>query len=134
MSDGLVASALNTYHDGGWTAIAATPFVSLHSDVPGTNGAHELSGNGYSRQCCTVGTSSGGIKQNSTAVSFGPASGSQWSIKYYALWTAAVNGTFLGYWTLRDDEGTPLAQAVSVPVDSVAKFSAGELKFTLANT
>lgn len=133
MADGFTTAARNTYHDAGWAAIAATPFVSLHSGDPGTTGANECSSNGYSRQACSIGSSTGGVKQNATAITFGPAATADWSILYYALWTAQTDGTFLGYWTLKDVNGDPLLVAAAVPVDSVAKFAAGELKFTIAD-
>ena len=132
MADGLIAAALDLYHDAGWTGLGASLYLSLHSGAPSTTGANELSANGYARQACTIGASSSGTKTNANSINFGPAT-AQWSILYYGLWTAVSGGTFLGYWTLRDSGGTVLGSAATVPIDQLARFAAGELDFVLAN-
>ena len=138
MAAGLVAAALDDFVDAGFAGLGATLFVSLHSANPSTTGANEVAAsggpaNGYARKQVTLAASSAGVKANSAALTFGPAS-AEWSIWYYGLWTAATGGTFLGYWTLRDNADALLLAAETVAVAASAVFSIGELTFTVVNT
>ena len=130
MADGYIAAALDTFHNAGFTAVTATPYVSLHSTSPGTVGNGELSGSGYARQALTLTSSSAGSKHNSADVVFGPAS-ADWSVHYYGLWSAITGGTFYGYWTIRDVGGTPLVSAITINNTQQATFATGNLVFTL---
>lgn len=89
--DGIVNAFLRN------TALAYTPYMSLHSGDPGTTGANELTGNGYGRVAPTFGTGAAAKAVANTApCDLGPATGSNWAAAtYLGCWSATTNGVFL---------------------------------------
>jgi len=58
--------------------------VSLHTGNPGTTGANELTGGGYTRQTPTWGTAAAGVIETTASMVFPIAAGN--SISYVGLW------------------------------------------------
>jgi hypothetical protein len=67
-------------------------FISLHTDDPGTTGANEVSGAGYSRASITWNTASGGSRTNSNAIAITIPAGT--TVTYFGLWSASTAGTY----------------------------------------
>jgi hypothetical protein len=71
-----------------------TYYLSLHSATPGTTGASEFSGGGYTRQAIVFSTWSSGATANNAAIAV-PNAGST-SATYVGVWTAVTAGTYIG--------------------------------------
>lgn len=93
MSNSLVDARLNAMLDN---LSAALDEVSLHDGFPGTTGANEISGGGYSRQSITWNAAATGALNSSNAPAFSVASATtvRW-IGYYD--TGASPDAFAGY-------------------------------------
>ncbi|MFW6090151.1 MAG: phage tail fiber protein [Gemmatimonadota bacterium] len=78
--------------------------LALHSSDPGSSGANEVSGGGYSRVAVASGDwdapSSGELELNTDKSFSTPADQTVHSI---GLWSASSGGTFLGYGTPTGD-------------------------------
>ena len=84
-------------------------FVSLHTGAPGSNGANEKSGDGYSRvqvpdggwQFPSVSVSNVYSVSNRGQLNFADATGDySVSIKHAGFWSASTGGTFYGSFAL----------------------------------
>lgn len=101
----------------------AQAWIALHSGDPGDDGANELSGNGYGRKAGTFSAPSSGATSNSGALTFGPATGSNWAeAGYFGVWDAETDGNFLG--------GGAVSVARTVLVGEYAEWAIGELDVT----
>jgi len=108
----------------GWLngLFGGTIYVSLHSADPGNTGASELSGNGYSRVDGTgdFSTATTATLSNTNAITFGPATGSDWlQATYFGFWSAGSGGTFYG--------GFPLTVPKTIEVGDTGTFGVGDL-------
>lgn len=146
--NGLLAAPLQTFANGAFQGLVVTPATTqtLYAGLlgigdPTTDHASiEISktGTGYARQAVLLSAADAtGLKKNaSAAVIFGPnISVSDWTIVYYGLWTAATNGTFLGFWTIRDvATGDKINEAEGVAVEpaSSAVFAVNAMQFTVS--
>lgn len=74
------------------TPLQLSPYVALHSDDPGDNGANELSGNNYARVAMLFDVPSGGAIQNTALVPMPTASANWSAAPYGALWDALSGG------------------------------------------
>ncbi len=103
-----------------------TVYVALFETDPGEAGAGtESSGGGYARQAVTFGAPSNGSGSNSGDITFGPATGSDWTqVTHYGFFDAVSAGNYLG--------GGSLTAAKTVAVGETAKFSTGNLTATMA--
>lgn len=63
-------------------------FMSLHTGDPGTTGANEYAGSGYSRQALSFGAASAGVV-NAAAVSFPVAADT--TITHIGIWDGSSN-------------------------------------------
>lgn len=109
------------------TALAvAQPYASLHSGDPGLVGSSELSGNGYARKASTFGVPAAAATDNTAAVTFGPASGGDWTAAtHFGLWDQeAAGGNFLG--------GAALTNARTILSGQYGEFAIGALDFSAA--
>lgn len=104
------------------SAISAI-WCSLHSGDPGDNGANELAASfGYARQNVTAAfpASASAALANTSAITFGPASGTNWAqATYFGFWSAVTAGTFYG--------GFALTNPQTVQVPNTASFAIGDL-------
>lgn len=71
---------------------AAATWISGHTADPGTTGANELSGGGYTRVQTTWSPASGNEKVGTTAVLTVPTGN---TVTHWGLWTAITSGTFM---------------------------------------
>jgi hypothetical protein len=115
-------SVLNVLRSG--TISTITPYIGLLSAAPSdTAGGTELTAGGYARQAVTFGAPSGGsprVIANTAAVTFGPATGSDWpSATHFGVYTASTAGTLL-YWVA-------LPTAKTVQVGDTGAFAIGAL-------
>lgn len=106
------------------TALAKTPYVSLHSGDPGLDGSNELSGSNYGRVAATIGAPTSGAASNSAAVTFPTASGDWSEATYFGVWDASTSGNFLG--------GAALDTSRTVLNGQYAEFAIGDLDITVA--
>jgi hypothetical protein len=116
-----------------WTTTSAgslsrptTWWVALHagssapSDATGSTG--ELSGSGYTREQATF-TQSGQTMTLASDITFGPATGSWGTVKWFSIWSAASSGNFLAWNALSSNR--------SVGSGDSAKFTTSNLTITL---
>jgi hypothetical protein len=104
----------------------AQSWASLHSGDPGLTGTNELSGNGYGRKAVTAGApvAHSGATDNTGAVTFGPATGSNWAqATYGGLFDAETVGNFMG--------GAALTDARTVNAGQYAEYAIGALDFSI---
>jgi len=96
---------------------ATTYYLSLHSADPGTTGASELSGGGYTRQAIVFGAASGGAVASNAVITV-PNAGSV-AATYIGVWTAVSAGTYMA----------GAAMGSSVTAASI-QFASGAVTFT----
>jgi len=83
-----------------WQLGGATPtrpttrYVSLHTGDPGSTGANEATGSGYSRVAITFNAASAKASTNSNAISQ-TLTGALGPITFLAVWDASTAGTML---------------------------------------
>jgi hypothetical protein len=108
------------------TALALSPFGSLHSDAPGLTGANELpTAYGYgTRPPATFAAPDGdGDGSNSAVITFPICTGTNWSAaSNFGLFDAATNGNFIA--------GATLGTAFTVNIGEYAEFAIGALTIT----
>lgn len=107
----------------GVDAIAdAISSVSLHTASPGTTGANELSGNGYSRATTTGGDwgESNGAATNNADIRFVLPTDDWGSVTHFGLWGSVG---FLGYGTF--------SSAITVERGDTVEFLVGALSVTI---
>jgi hypothetical protein len=73
---------------------SAAGFAALHTSSPGTNGANELTGTGYTRQTIPW-QAAGGTATTSDAIVF-TVPGDR-TITHIGYWSAGTDGTFYGF-------------------------------------
>ena len=114
------------------TAGAATRptawWVALHTGAPGDNGAASEvgAGVGYTRQSVTfaAAASPGGTTDNTTTVTFGPASGAGFgAVTHMSIWDSSAAGNSL--W-----QGT--ATNKTIPSGDKYEFAVGAIDLTMA--
>ncbi len=97
MSDYMENKLINiTLRATAWSA-PATVYVGLHTSNPGDTGAAgEITAlGGYARQSCAFDAPSGGVTQNTAAVTFGPATEDWGQIGWVSIWDALSGGNCL---------------------------------------
>jgi hypothetical protein len=116
--------ALTWLFTNGAAARPTTWYTALHTADPTETGAvGELSGNGYARQSTTL-TVSGNEASNSTALTFGPNTGTPWGeITHISVWDAPSNGNCLAYGAL--------SSPVDMSVGDSLTISSGALDIVL---
>jgi hypothetical protein len=125
-TDILEAKVLNAIFNNVSLAYANV-WVGLFSAAPNdAGGGTELTigANGYARVQTAPADwtdATAGACSNANAITFPAASGSQWSVAAFGIFSAASGGDLLGYGTL----------STTVPVGVVLEFAAGELDVTL---
>lgn len=128
LTNAVLSDWVNQIFNNGTPTAYPALYLSLHSGNPGSNGANELSGNGYTRQNITTlfDDATAGIVGNNGVITFGPASGSPWAAAtYFGFWTASSGGTFIG--------GFPLTNSQTVTVPNTASFAIGALTFQVTS-
>lgn len=111
-----------------WGA-AAEAYLALYEGDPLGAGAETTAAgtNGYARQALSgaMSAASGGSITNATAaITFGPATTTNWgTVDYYAIYTAATAGTLLG--------GALLTASKTINVGDSGQFATSSLTFTM---
>jgi hypothetical protein len=105
------------------TALAKSPFASLHTADPGLVSAYELTGSNYGRVAVTFGAPTGGAGDNSALVTFPTASGDWTTATYFGIYDAGTSGNFLG--------STILTNARTVLSGQYAEFAIGALDLSI---
>ena len=87
-------------------------YIAGHTTTPGSGGANELSGHGYSRGLLSAAkmdssTSNGNITTNADATIYTASDGNAQDIVYVTLWTTRTGGSLLLY-----DNGNAITLAV----------------------
>lgn len=99
---------------------ASGVYASLHTANPGSTGASELSATGYARVAVNMIPIDPQIISNDANVSFGPASGGDWTeVSYWGLWDAVSGGNFVA--------SGPLNSPVTVLSGDYGLFSTNNL-------
>lgn len=91
-----------TRHIGLDAIVAASDWISLHTDDPGTDGSNEVTGGtpAYTRQQGTFSAASGGERALATDLDFDvPAC----TVKWVGCWSASSGGTFRGKHQVSDE-------------------------------
>jgi hypothetical protein len=97
MSDYAEDKLLNlTLRNTAWAAVAQA-YVALHASNPGDTGAAgEITAlAGYARQAAAFDAPSGGVTQNTAAITFGPAGEAWGEIGWVSIWDALSGGNCL---------------------------------------
>lgn len=86
----------NARHIGLDAIVAASDWVSLHTDDPGTSGLNEVSGGSpaYARLQGTFAAASNGVRVLSSDLSFNVPGST--TIAWVGVWSAQTGGTFRG--------------------------------------
>lgn len=105
----LVDAVINAAVDG---AAATITHVSLHTADPGTTGANEATGGGYTREALVWGAAAG-TEADATQVTFDVPSG---TFTHFGLWDAATTGNFKGGGSLSQPETFAAAGQMKVTV------------------
>lgn len=103
----LANAALNhLFRNVAFTSPSASLYLSLHTGVPGTTGANEVSGGNYSRQSIAfVDTATAGWVDSDGFSGF-QCSGASWGhLAYWGIWDASTSGNFLGSGTVNGGTG-----------------------------
>ncbi len=91
----------------------ATVYMSLHDGIPGTTGAHEITGNGYARVAVSFAAAAGGAVSTNTDTTFtGPTPAAWGTVRYLGYWDADTAGNFLTTLQLN----TPIITAIDTDV------------------
>ena len=102
-----------------------TIYVALFTDATGDGGTcTELSGDGYERQSMAFDAASSGATDNTSAVTFGPATADWGFVTHVALYDSNDGGNMLMH--------DALTTSRTVNDTDEFKFSAGELDVTFA--
>lgn len=119
----LSTASKNIALDAVFNAAATTYYVALYSTGP-----VELSGNGYARVEATFGAAASSALANDAAVTFGPATGTNWSeATDFAVFTASSGGTAIA-------GPKALSAARTVEVGQTATFAIGALDVTASDS
>ena len=110
------------------TATFAKPsavWVGLFTNDPGeAGGGSEVAGLGYARQACAFNAASGGAIENTSLITFPPATGGAWgTITHWALFDALSAGNMLV-------KGAFTASRVIADTDQLL-INAGDIDITL---
>lgn len=101
----------------------ANIYISLHTDNPGESGVltYEISGFGYQRKLANSWlAASGGIKKNSGAITFDPASSGNWGlISHFGIHDAQSGGNMLYYGQLLVAKNIYDGDALEIPDQSL---------------
>lgn len=95
-TDSFEADIINYFLRNQVVTQPTTIYLALSSTVPIEDGSNftELSGNGYARVAITLGAPSAGVTSNTAAVTFGPATGSNWTtVVAVGVFFASSGGT-----------------------------------------
>lgn len=94
-------------------------YVSLHSADPGTTGANEATGGSYARQACSgkFGAASGGLKQNSGAITFANMPAGTWT--HFGIFDAVSGGNFIWGGALSASKTTGAGDAVNFAIAAI---------------
>lgn len=113
-----------TLRNTAWTAVAQA-YVALHVGACGDDGAsNEITAlGGYARQAAAFDAPSGGVTQNTAAITFGPATEAWGEISHVSIWDALSGGNCL------------FAGAATAPLQTIAngnefEIDAGDLVVT----
>lgn len=128
----LQQAMVNAIQRGTSYTAPSTVYAALHTGDPGSGGANEVSGGGYTRSAITANTSqfntatAGGTttSKNVNAITFPTATGSWGTVTYASLWDTSSGGNMLYY--------AALTTSKTVTTDDIVSFDA--LLFTVAIT
>lgn len=104
---------------GTLTGVAAV-YLALHLTDPGTTGAGEAAGSGYTRQLITFAIPVGGSTSNTGVISFNSVPLA--TFNYLGIWDALSNGNFI--------EGGPLGFPITTQAGDVIQFAAASISAT----
>ena len=123
MSDYLEEKLLNHVLRNTAYTPATTVYVGLSTGSFGDdNSGTELSGNGYARQSIAFDAASGGVSDNTAAVDFPAATGSQGTITHFGLFDASSGGNLLIHGAF--------SAGKTVATGDILRIAAGELDIT----
>ncbi len=117
MSEGWSAAEANSIIDA---AVAAYPWMKLHTGAPGANGTANAATE-TTRKQVTFGAASGGAASNTGAITWTSVAASE-DATHCTFWTASTNGSF-GF------SGTVTANALTAGDDLT--FAVGDIDITV---